>query len=228
MDEALLGPLDEGSLEELRLQVEELRASRARVVGAADALRRGIERDLHDGAQQRLVALAVNLQLARQFADSDPAALKTLLEEIGCDVQQALDDVRQLAWRIYPSLLLDRGLVEALRAAASDAAVSTRVEAPALGRYPSEVEATVYFCCFEALQGAAEHAGAGERATIRVRHEHGALRFEVCLDGADLEQWARQDLSSVADRLGALGGRLTIMSEAGQAACVSGTIPLGQ
>src|SRR6478736_1340083 len=128
MDEALLGPLDEGSLEELRLQVEELRASRARVVGAADTLRRGIERDLHDGAQQRLVALAVNLQLARQFADSDPAALKTLLEEIGCDVQQALDDVRQLACRVYPSLLLDRGLVEALRAAASDAAVSTRVE----------------------------------------------------------------------------------------------------
>ena len=227
MDEALLGPLDEGSLEELRLQVEELRASRARVVGAADAQRRGIERDLHDGAQQRLVALAVNLQLARQFADSDPAALKTLLEEIRCDVQQALDDVRQLAWRVYPSLLLDRGLVEALRAAASDAAVSTRVEAPALGRYPSEVEATVYFCCSRRFRAQPSTLGrANERPSACGTS---TARFASrCASTALTSSSGRGRPGSVADRLGALGGRLTIMSEAGQAACVSGTIPLGQ
>jgi signal transduction histidine kinase len=225
MDEALLGPLDQGSLEELRLQVEELRASRARVAGAADALRRGIERDLHDGAQQRLVALAVNVQLALQLADSDPAALKTLLEEIGRDVHEALGDVRQLAWRIYPSLLLDRGLVEALRAAASDAVISTRVEATAVGRYSPEVEAAVYFCCLEALQNAGE-AEAGERATIRVRQEQGTILFEVSVDGAVFEQWTKRDLTSMSDRLGALGGRLTISSEAGRGAFVSGTIPL--
>jgi signal transduction histidine kinase len=226
MDEALLGPLDQGSLEELRLQVEKLRASRARVAAAADALRRGIERDLHDGAQQRLVALAVNVQLALQLADSDPAALKTLLEEIGRDVHEALGDVRQLAWRIYPSLLLDRGLVEALRAAASDAVISTRVEATAVGRYSPEVEAAVYFCCLEALQNAGEEAKAGERATIRVRQEQGTLLFEVIVDGAVFEQWTKRDLTSMSDRLGALGGRLTISSEAGRGAFVSGTIPL--
>ena len=138
-----------------------------------------------------LVALAVNLQLARQLADSDPAALKTLLEEIGRDVQQALEDVRQLAWRIYPSLLLDRGLVEALRAAASDAVVPTRVEATGVGPIPVRGRSGGVLLL---PRGAAERSRArwaGERATIRVRHEHGALRFEVIVDGADLEEWAQ-------------------------------------
>src|SRR5713101_462314 len=150
-----------------RPEVEELRASRARVVAAADAERRRIERDLHDGVQQHLVALAVNLQLARQLADSDPAAALTLLEEIGQAVREALDGVRALAQSIYPPLLLDRGLAEALRSAASGAGIHTRVEAAASDRYPSEVEATVYFCCLEALHNAAKHAGAGARATVR-------------------------------------------------------------
>src|SRR2546425_5672749 len=106
------------SPEELRLQVEELQASRARVVAAADAERRRIERDLHDGAQQHLVALAVNLQLALQLADTDSAAAKALLEEMSADVREALDGVRELAEGIYPPLLLDRGLTDALKGAA--------------------------------------------------------------------------------------------------------------
>ena len=213
----------------LRLEVEELRASRARVLAAADAERLRIERALHDGAQQHLVSLAVNLQLARQLADSDPVAAKMLLEEIGRDVREALEDVRELAHGIYPPLLIDRGLAEALKAAASGASIPTRVEATALDRYPSEAEATAYFCCLEALQNAARHGGAGAQATVRVWPEEGALLFEVIDDGAGFEPSATRrgaGLTSVSDRLGALGGRLTISSESGHGTRVSGTIPL--
>ena len=217
------------STDELRLQVEELRASRARVVAAADAERRRIERALHDGAQQHLVALAVNLQLARQLADSDPAAAKTLLEEIGRDVREALEGVRELAHEIYPPLLIDRGLAEALRAAASGADIPTRVEATVLDRSTPEAEATVYFCCLEALQNAARHAGAGAQATVRVWPEQGELLFEVSDDGAGFDPRAAPrgaGLINMSDRLGALGGRLTISSEPGHGTRVSGTIPL--
>ncbi len=226
MDEALPGAPDGSSFDELRLQLEELRASRARVVTAADSLRRRIERDLHDGVQQQLVALAVNVQLGRERVQSDPTGFSELLEEIGLAVQEALEDVRQLAWRIYPSLLLDRGLVEALRAAASDCSIPTRVEATALGRHSPEVEATVYFCCLEMLQNADQRAEAGERATIRLSHEQAALRFELSVDGADSEQWAKPDLTATSDRLGAVGGRLTMPSGPGRGTVVSGTIPL--
>jgi signal transduction histidine kinase len=217
------------SLDELRLQVEELRSSRARVVAAADAERRRIERDLHDGVQQDLVALAVNLQLARQLADSDPTAAKTLLEEIGRDVREGLEAVRELALGIYPPLLLTRGLADALSAAASDAAIPTRVEANGLERYPPDVEATVYFCCLEALQNAARHAGARARARVRAWHEPGELRFEVSDDGAGFEHRSEPrggGLNNMSDRLGAHGGRLTISSEPGRGTRVSGTIPL--
>jgi signal transduction histidine kinase len=219
----------EGSIDDLRLQVEELRASRARVVAAADAERRRIERELHDGAQQHFVALAVNLQLARQLTDSDPAAVKPLLEEIARDVREALEEVRELAHGIYPPLLLDLGLVEALHAAASEAGVPTRVQAPDLDRYSPEIEATVYFCCLEALDNAARHAGPGARATVRAWRERDALRFEVVDDGAGFEPDARPPgagLTNMSDRLGALGGRLSIRSEPGQGTRVCGSIPL--
>jgi signal transduction histidine kinase len=218
----------EASPDELRLHAEELRGSRARVVAAADAERSRIERDLHDGAQQHLVALVVNLQLARQLVDSDPAAAKTLLEEIGRDARDALDSVRELAYGIYPPLLLDRGLAEALSAAASRVEIPSQVEATAVDRYPIEVEATVYFCCVEALQNVAKHAGAGARATIRAWHEQGLLLFEVVDDGAGFDQNAKRGagLTNMSDRLGALDGRLTISSEPGGGTRVSGTIPL--
>lgn len=139
-------------------------------------------------------------------------------------MHEALDDVRRLAWRIYPSFLLDRGLVEALRAAASEAVISTRVEATAIGRCSPEIEVTAYFCCVETLQAAAEHPEAVERATIRVSDSQDALRFDVIVDGGDYEQWTKRNLTGISDRLGGLGGRLTISSEAG-GTCISGTIP---
>jgi signal transduction histidine kinase len=217
----------ERSLDDLRLEVAELRASRARVLAAADAERRRIERDLHDGAQQDLVALVVNLQLARRLAESDPRAANALLEEIASDARQALEDVRDLAHGIYPSLLLDRGLAEALRAAASGSAIPTRVEAADLDRYPPDVEATVYFCCLEALRNAAGHAGAGARATVRAWAEHGALRFEVVDDGAGFDPGEiGAGLTGMYDRMGAQGGELAIWSESGRGARISGTVPL--
>jgi len=202
--------------------LDELRASRARLVASADAERCRIERALHDGAQQQLVALAVNLQLARRLAQSDPSAVEPLLEEIGRDVQQALDDVRQLASSIYPALLADLGLADALRAAASVSPVPTRVEPAKLDRHPAEIEATVYFCCVEALAA----AQAGKRATIRLRREPHALVFEVVVEGGGPEPWTEQDLVGIDDRLGAAGGRLTILADDGGGASLSGTIPL--
>ena len=155
----------------------------------------------------------MNLQVARQLADSDLAALKTLLEQLGTDVQVALDAVRRLAWGIYPSLLLERGLGEALAAAASEAGLAIRVEADALGRCSPEIEAAVYFCCVEVLRSA---------ATIRLRRDRGTLGFDVVVRGAGLAP----DLTAVRDRLGALGGRLTITSEPDRSTRISGTIPL--
>src|ERR671936_1533788 len=142
---------------------------------------------------------------------------------MGQNVQEALDELRQLAWRVYPSLLLDRGLADALRVAASAAAIPTRVEAAATGRSSPHTEATIYFCCVELLQHAAD---GGRQATIRVRSEHETVFFDVTVEGAAFEQWATRDLSSVSDRVGAIGGRITVAParEAGQGVRISGAI----
>jgi signal transduction histidine kinase len=220
----------QASLDELRRQAEELRASRARVVTAADAERRRIERDLHDGAQQHLVGLVVNLRLARELAESDPVEAKRLLEAIGTEAKDAVEQLRELAHGIYPPLLLDRGLGEALRAAARRAAATTCVEADGLPRYPPEVEATVYFCCLEALQNATKHAAGASRTTIRVWEELGGLRFEVADDGAGFDPRGPQGrgagLANMRDRLGALGGRLAVDSTPGHGTSVTGRIPV--
>src|SRR5439155_20032734 len=167
------------TLDSLRLEVAELRASRKRLILAADADRRRIERELHDGVQQTLVALAVDLQLAAQVADADPAT-NALIEEMGRALQQALDEAAQLAERIYPPLLEAGGLAAALRSAALSAGTTVFVEVTAGASYPREVAATVYLCCLEAL----EHAGPGAQATVKVRDEEGAIAFEVIEDGA--------------------------------------------
>jgi signal transduction histidine kinase len=218
--------VDDGRLDDLLLDAGELRAASARLVAAADRERRRIEHDLHDGVQQRLVALGVSVQLARRAADDgDASALKTLLEEIARDLREALADVRRLSSRVYPPFLHERGVVEALRAATAEAPVPTRVEAAGpVERYSEDVEATAYFCCLRALEAAAAPAGA--RATIRVRREPRALVFEVIVEGGAREPWAEEDLLAVGDRLTAAGGRLAVSSEAGQGACLSGTIPL--
>jgi signal transduction histidine kinase len=157
-------------------------------------LRRAIERALHDGVQQQLIALGVKLQLAQEVAETGGAAVLALLDELVRDVHGALDDVRRLAWEVYPSLLLDRGLLEALREG-----LSVRVDADGIGRYPRDVEAAVYFSCVEVL--ATRPAG----ATIRLEDDGRELSFKVEVDGAELEH-----VPSVAQRIEAAGGRLTI------------------
>jgi signal transduction histidine kinase len=218
------------SLDELRRQADELRASRARVVSAADAERRRIERDIHDGAQQQLVGLVVNLRLAAELVDSDVAEARAVLESTGRDAKQAIAQIRELAQGIYPPLLLDRGCAEALRAAARHAPTPVRVEANGAGRYAPEVEATVYFCCLEALQNTAKHGGAGARATVRLWEEEGALRFDVSDTGGGFDADRTGDgagLANMRDRLGALGGRHALRSDTSGTA-VSGTIPLAR
>jgi signal transduction histidine kinase len=218
------------SLDEVRRQADELRASRARIVEAGDAQRRTIERDLHDGAQQHLVALAVNVNLARQFADTDPDMAKDMLEQVGHDLQDAVQELRNLAHGIYPPLLMDRGLHEALSAAAARAALPAAVDADGIGRYPQAVEAAVYFCCLEALQNACKHAGDGAEARISLREEEGALLFVVADDGAgfDLASRARRGhgFVNMSDRVGAIGGSITVESTPGRGTKIIGRIPL--
>jgi signal transduction histidine kinase len=223
-----LGSALEASLDELQMQADELRASRARVVAAADAERRRIERDLHDGAQQHLVALAVNLRLARELAETDPVGAREVLEELARDVHEALEEIRDLAHGIYPPLLVDRGLYEGLRAALARAPVRARLEGEAIGRYRPEVEATVYFCCLEALQNVSKHAGRVTGATLRVWEEQGGLRFEVADNGVGFDPRVEPrgtGLTNMSDRLGALGGRLSVISAPGDGTRVAGVIP---
>jgi signal transduction histidine kinase len=220
------------SLDAVRRQADELRRSRARIVEATDTERRRIERDLHDGAQQHLVALAVAVRLARQIADNDPEQAKVMLDQIGTDLQDAVQELRNLAHGIYPPLLMDRGLPDALRAAAGRAALPTTVEAEGIGRYPQQVEAAVYFCCLEAMQNAGKHAGDGASMTVSLREVEGALVFEVADDGAgfSLESGAHKGhgFVNMSDRVGAFGGSVTVDSAPGRGTRIGGRIPLNE
>ena len=219
----------QASLDELRHQAEELQASRARIVVAADAERRRIERDLHDGAQQRLVALAVKLRLARRLVDADLDQARGMLDELRDEVRDAVEELRSLAHGIYPPLLLDQGLAAALGSAAQRATIPTRVEAGPVGRYPADVEAAAYFCCLEALQNAMKHAGPEATAVIRAWEEDGTLRFAVTDDGAGFDPAAKAGgagFVNMADRLGAIGGSLRVESTPGGGTTVVGVLPL--
>jgi len=219
----------QASLAELRRQAEELRLSRARVVAAADAERRRIERDLHDGAQQHLVALEANLGAVQALIDSDGERARAVLDELRVAVREAMQDFRDLAHGIYPPLLQDRGLAEALANAARRTAIPTRVDASAARRYEPEIEATVYFCCVEALQNAAKHAGEGARATVGLRESEGALLFEIADNGSGLDPAQAAlgvGMTNMRDRLEAIGGELRIEATVGAGTRVLGTIPL--
>lgn len=219
------------SLDEVRRQAEELQASRARIVAAADAARRQIERNLHDGAQQHLVALAVNVRLARKLAESDPKTSGEILDQLGEELQEAVQELRALAHGIYPPLLVDRGIEEALRSAAARAALPTEVTVDDLGRYPSEVEAAVYFCCMEALQNAGKHAGEGATATVHVWQETGALLFEVADTGAGFDASGTKGkgagFTNMSDRVGAIGGSFSVRSAPSAGTTIFGRIPVG-
>jgi signal transduction histidine kinase len=220
----------QASLDEVRRQASELQASRARIVAASDQARRQIERNLHDGAQQHLVALAVNVRLARQFADADPEQAKVILDELGTGLQEAVQELRELAHGIYPPLLMDQGLTAALRAAASRSPLDVEVVgAEQLTRYAPEVEAAVYFCCLEGLQNAAKYAGDEAHVEVKVHEDEGKLVFEVADDGAGFDPKARgigAGFTNMNDRLGAIGGSLRIDAAPGDGTRVSGAIPL--
>jgi signal transduction histidine kinase len=218
-----------GLTAQLLARLEDLRASRQRVVAAQDEERRRLERNLHDGAQQNLVALKVKLGLAEAFADKDPAKTRELLGQVKADTDEALETLRDLARGIYPPLLADRGLVAAIEGQARKATVPVSVDAEGVGRYPQEVEAAVYFCVLEALQNVQKYAGAAS-ATVRLRLAGDELHFEVEDDGAGFDAATVErgaGLTNMADRIDALGGTLVIASTPGRGSRVEGSLPLG-
>ena len=212
-------------LRNLRL-IEELRASRQRLVSAQDAERRKIERNLHDGAQQHLVALSINLRLAQTLLDGDLAQAREILTQLQTDATDALENLRDLARGIYPPLLADRGLAAALTSHAAKAPVPTTVECAEVKRYPMEVEAAIYFCVLESLQNVAKYARASS-AVVRLAEDNGSLTFAVTDDGAGFDA-ARAErgagLTNMTDRLEALGGRLEVTSKPGSGTTIRGWV----
>ena len=196
----------QGELDQLRVEIEELRAARKQLVLAADADRRTIERDLHDGVHQHLVALAVNLQLLGQGVDADPAAVSRLIEELGRDVQLGLHETVLLARRIYPAILDPGGLAALLRSAAVDAGVPASVEVTTGRDRLPEVDMTVYLCWLAILARASRDT----RLTISVREDKDALTFDMTGDAAGMDA----DIERLRNRIEALGGQLNLRSGA--------------
>jgi signal transduction histidine kinase len=209
--------------------IEELRASRQRLVAAQDQERRRIERNIHDGAQQQLVALAVKLRLADALVGKDERKAHAMLADLQAETSDALENLRDLARGIYPPLLADKGLVAALEGQARKSTIPVTVDGDGIGRYPQDVEAAVYFCALEALQNVAKYAGAG-RVVVRLAAPDGALRFEVEDDGRGFDPAAASGsgLTNMRDRVDALGGTLDVRSRPGTGTTVAGSIPVGE
>ena len=213
---------------ELQARLEELRAAQKRLVAAQDEARRRLERNIHDGAQQRLVALSVKLRLAQSLVAKDPAETGRMLEQLQAETTETLEDLRDLARGIYPPLLADKGLVAALEAQARRSAVPVELHPDGAGRYPQEVEAAVYFSVLEALQNVSKYANAG-RARVRLAESGGALTFEVRDDGVGFDVGTAAHgtgLQGIADRIAALDGSVEIRSSRGGGTVVTGSIPL--
>ena len=207
--------------------IEELRASRRRIVTAQDERAKQLERNLHDGAQQQLVALGVQLSLARRLAERDAPEMAATFDALQQAATDALENLRDLARGIYPPLLADQGLVVALEGQARKAALPVEVEGEGIGRYPQEVEAAVYFCCLEALQNVAKYANASS-ARVRLADRDGTVTFEVDRrrDGVRPEHTPLgTGLQGMKDRLEALGGTLMVESSPGGGTTVTGSIP---
>ncbi len=218
----------EESVQEVRRQADELQASRGRIVAAGDTARRTIERNLHDGAQQHVVALGIQVKLARGMLDKDPARAAQVLDGLSTAVEDTLQELRDLAHGIYPPLLADRGLPDALQAAARRAVLPVTVRTDGLGRYAPEAEATTYFCVLEALQNAGKYAGEGASVTVDVTAQPPGLVFVVKDDGAGFDTRGSglgAGFQNMLDRLGALGGSLRVESALGRGTQVTGTLP---
>ncbi|MGH2674439.1 MAG: histidine kinase [Actinomycetota bacterium] len=208
--------------------IEELRASRQRLVAAQDHERRRLERDIHDGAQQQLVALSVKMRLLKMLSGKDPAKAGELIDQLQAATQDALDDLRDLARGIYPPLLADKGLAEALEAQARKAAIPVEVVPDGLGRYSQEAEATAYFCVLESLQNVAKYADASS-VVVRIAEEEGNLVFSVSDNGRGFEVDSTPKgagLQNMSDRAEALGGTIEVSSTPGSGTTITGRIPV--
>jgi signal transduction histidine kinase len=206
---------EQSTLDGLRREIEQLRASRTRLALAGDAQRRDIERALHGGVQQDLVGLAANLEVAVGSVDSDPAAAKSLLRELQRETRRAMTEMRELVIRIFPPLLDAGGLVVELRAAAIREGVPVRIDVDVHATMPPEIAGAVYFCVLDSM----ELAQTGTSVVVSVRDEEGGLEFEVVAE-CDLGTERR----APHDRIEALGGRITITSE-GDRTTVAGSLP---
>ena len=216
-------------LEEIFKQAAELRASRQRIVAAQDAERRRLERNIHDGAQQNLVALTVKLRLATTLATRDPERARVSVKDLAAESDRALETLRALARGIYPPLLREQGLAVAVRAEAAKMPLPAAVRVDHLDRFPPEVEAAVYFVCLEALQNVTKHARAS-RVLITLRSAAHELCFEITDDGAGFEvanDASGSGLRNMRDRIEGMGGRLVIRSEPNRGTTVSGRVPVG-
>ncbi|HEX6391228.1 MAG TPA: HAMP domain-containing protein [Solirubrobacteraceae bacterium] len=207
-------------------QAAELQASRARIVAAGDAARRQVERDLHDGAQQRLVMLRLQLSAARRHLDAGDDRAGEALAAAAEELTRALEELRELAHGIYPAALESDGLPGALEDAAQRCPLPATVACDGAGRYPPALETAVYFCCLEALQNAAKHAGDGAVVRVTLADAGDELRFAVSDDGAGFDvSGDGHGLQNMRDRIGALGGDLQIDSRPGAGTTVRGRVP---
>ena len=208
--------------------IEELRASRRRLVTAQDNERRRLERNIHDGAQQQLVALSVKLRLADGMVEHDPAKTHELLGQLQAETTETLEDLRDLARGIYPPLLADKGLSAAIEAQARKSQLDVELVSNGVGRYDQDVEAAVYFCCLEALQNVAKYSGA-KRASVAFEQKDGRLSFLVSDDGIGFDPSrvaAGLGLQGMADRIEAIGGTFAVSSAPGAGTTVTGAIPV--
>jgi signal transduction histidine kinase len=216
--------------DEAATAAQEIWRSRARMVAGAERERRRIERDLHDGAQQRLVALRIELELAEELVRRDPESGAARLRELERGVDEALEEVRSLAHGVYPPLLADQGVTEALRAASRKSPIRVDIAAEGVERYTPEVESAVYFCILEAIQNALKHAEGAHRITVRLDgHRAQELRFTVRDDGAgtpDGEIHAGRGIANMRDRLAAVGGEVRLSATPHVGTAVRGHLPL--
>ena len=220
----------EARLMQIAQQAADLRSSRQRIVAAQDEERRRLERNIHDGAQQHLVALAVKLRLAKTALQKDPELGRRMLEEIQGEVDAALDTLRSLVLGIYPPLLEEQGIAAALAAQYVRSSLPVRMEADGIGRYPIELEAAVYFCALEALQNAAKYANA-TAITIAFRERDGALEFSVADDGGGFDPGSNgtgTGIQGMRDRMAVFGGDAEIESSPGQGTIVRGRVPVSE
>jgi signal transduction histidine kinase len=239
VDERLLSELAAGMglalrnsvlTESLRLRIEELRESRRRIVAVQDQTRRQLERDLHDGAQQQLVALKVKLALARRLA-ANGAAPRTaeVLEGLNAEAEGAIQSMRDFARGIYPPLLESEGLAAAVLAHARKCPIPVSVDTGGVGRFPQPVETTVYFCIVEGLQNTVKHARASS-AHVALAEADGQVTFTVTDDGTGFDPAGPRGhgLTNISDRLDANGGHLHIDTTPGHGTTITGTIPTHQ